>query len=65
LEANPKLGEQLSYGPGPNGWENGTIGGFLSGMRRWATDADQSKQYDVPPDWGYFAFLLFAGKEYE
>lgn len=53
------------YRPGPNGWENGSIGGFLSGMLRWAEDVDHSRQYDAPPDWSLFAFMLLAGKEYE
>src|SRR5258707_12859768 len=46
------------YEPGPNGWEVGDIGGFLSGMIRWAEDVDDSRPNDAPPDWGLFAFML-------
>lgn len=63
--------QQLKAHPGPryatepNGWENGSIGGFLSGMLRWATDVDHTQRYDAPPDWSLFAYMLLAGKEYE
>lgn len=63
LKASPRL--QSPYGPGPNGWENGGIGGFLSGMIRWAEDMDHSRRYDAPPDWSLFAFMLLAGSRYE
>lgn len=62
VRANPR---PRYGGPGPNGWENGTIGGFLSAMIRWAEDADHSRRYDAPPDWGLFAFMLLAGSRYE
>jgi hypothetical protein len=62
LQANP---EWSPYGPGPNGWENGGIDGFLSGMIRWAEDVDHSRKYDAPPDWSLFAFMLLAGSRYE
>ena len=63
--------EQLTAQPGPryepglNGWKNGSIGGFLAGMLRWAIDANYTQRYDTPPDWSYFAFLLLAGKVYK
>jgi hypothetical protein len=63
LKANPEL--RLPYMPGPNGWENGNIGGFLSGMIRWAEDVNHSREYDAPPDWSMFAFMLLAGSRYE
>lgn len=64
-EAQLKTNPGPRYGPGPNGWENGSIGGFLSGMIRWAEDVDHSRRYDAPPDWSLFAFMLLAGSRYE
>ena len=60
LRAHPDLQAQLQWGPGPNGWENGSIGGFLSAMIRWAEDSDHSKRYSARPDWNLFAFMLLA-----
>lgn len=62
LKANPRSPYE---GPGPNGWQNGTIGTFLDAMIAWAEDADHSRRYDAPPDWGLFAFMLLAGSRYE
>lgn len=58
------------YGAGPNGWENDGIDGFLSGMIQYAEDGGRYsptgiKQYDAPPTWSHFAFLLLAGSRYE
>ena len=58
------------YGPGPNGWENGDIDGFLEAMIGYAEDGGRHspigiKQYDAPPTWSRFAFLLLAGSRYE
>lgn len=62
LPAQPRA----HYGErGPNGWENGSIGSFLSGMIRWAEDKDHSQQYNADPDWGLFALMLLAGSRYE
>jgi hypothetical protein len=64
-EAPPKADPESRFGPSPNGWENGSIGAFLSGMIRWAEDVDHSQRYDARPDWSLFAFMLLAGSRYE
>lgn len=53
------------FGRGPNGWENHTIEEFLFAMIRWLEDVGNSHPLDAPPDWGYFAFALLAGSQYE
>jgi hypothetical protein len=62
LKANPP---PLYGGPGPNGWRNGSISGFLSGLIGWAEDVDHSQRYDAAPSWGLFALMLKAGSRYE
>jgi hypothetical protein len=64
LLENWKLDKSSAGGRG-DGWENTTIEGFLSGMIRWSQDADRTRQYNAPPDWGLFAFMLLAGSRYE
>jgi hypothetical protein len=63
--------EQLSptspYSPGRNGWENGTIEGFLEAARAWAQDSKFSSQdwSSASGMWRGFAEFLLAGKFYE
>jgi hypothetical protein len=57
--------DESSSGQRSGGWENATIGGFLSGMIRWSTDADHTGRCNAPPDWELFAFILLAGSRYE
>jgi len=52
-------------GPGPNGWQNGTIGAFLDAMIAWAEDSDHTGRYDEAPNWSLFARMLLAGSRYE
>ena len=63
------------YGPGANGWENGTIGAFLESAASWADStrlglADRTPLGQPPyqpPDnpWRRCAHILLAGKFYE
>jgi hypothetical protein len=50
------------YGPGANGWENGTIQTFLDAVHAFGQD---SSKVTEQPDWKTFALLLYAGKFYE
>jgi hypothetical protein len=50
------------YGPGANGWENGTIEDFLDAMHSYGQDSSEIK---AEPNWRMFALLLMAGKAYE
>ncbi len=54
------------YGtPGPNGWENGTIGAFLDAMIAWTESSGHTHQRNAPADWQLFALMLLAGSRYE
>jgi len=55
------------YGPGANGWENGTIGAFLERAGSWAEATSQGTEFYAPPTnaWRRVADILLAGKFYE
>jgi hypothetical protein len=55
------------YGPGANGWENGTIGQFLEGATAWAKASRGGLEFYEPPvnPWRRCAHILLAGKSYE
>jgi hypothetical protein len=60
------------YGPGPNGWQNGTIGAFLEAAIGWASDmpaerwAEEFGDSATPENiWRRVAHMLLAGKYYE
>ena len=55
------------YGPGANGWENGTIEGFLESASAWAEESRNGlPSYDKPSNpWKRCADILFMGKSYE
>jgi len=55
------------YGPGANGWENGTIEAFLDAALRWAEDSEFGKSERVPDQnpWRQFSIFLYCGKTYE
>jgi hypothetical protein len=56
------------YGPGANGWENGSIEAFLDSAAAWADTTNAiTKKLSVPeePSWRSFAMILLAGKDYE
>jgi hypothetical protein len=53
--------------PGANGWENGSIEGFLDGAAAWADVRQENGQPLLPdqPGWRAFAMFLLAGKYYD
>ena len=55
------------YGPGANGWENGTIGTFLEAASAWARDSEDGTQSYRKPEnpWTRVAHIILAGKFYE
>jgi hypothetical protein len=54
------------YGPGANGWENGTIEAYLESAAAWAEDWKKSPQYRPPVNpWKRCAEILYMGKIYE
>lgn len=55
------------YGPGANGWENGTIEAFLEAAVSWGEDTDVGLSQGLDPDnpWKRFATFLYCGKIYE
>jgi hypothetical protein len=55
------------YGPGANGWENGTIEAFLEAAVAWAEATDFGLSQGLTPDnpWKRFAVFLYCGKIYE
>jgi hypothetical protein len=50
------------WGPGANGWENGTIESYLDAAVAWAVD---SQRLPEEPSWQAFATFLYCGKIYE
>jgi hypothetical protein len=55
------------YGPGANGWENGTIEAFLKCASAWAQVSKHGLQFYAKPSnpWKRCADIIFAGKIYE
>jgi hypothetical protein len=61
-----KESSSSAYGPGVNGWENGTIEAYLESAAAWAEDWKKSPQYRPPANpWKRCAEILYAGKGYE
>ena len=55
------------YGPGVNGWENGSIEAFLDAASRWAEQSINGMpllEKSMNP-WRRCADILYAGKFYE
>lgn len=52
------------FGPGPRGWENGSIDAFLEAAVSWAEDSDSGQTATQNP-WRRCAEILRAGKSYE
>jgi hypothetical protein len=50
------------FGPGANGWEQGTIESYLDAAVAWAED---SQGLPKEPSWKAFADFLYSGKYYE
>ena len=65
--AKEKARSSSLYGPGANGWENGTIEAFLDAAGAWATASKNGLEGYTKPDnpWKRCADILYAGKCYE
>jgi hypothetical protein len=66
-QESERLSPSPPYGPGANGWENGTIGAFLDAAIRWARDSRNAPllQPLAQNPWLRCAQILYAGKFYE
>jgi len=66
-EAKEKLQPSSPWGPGANGWENGSIDVFLERACAWARSTCQGTEMYQPPEnpWTRLAHILHAGKFYE
>ncbi|MBC3832180.1 hypothetical protein H8K33_11710 [Undibacterium amnicola] len=55
------------YGRGHNGWENGTIGGFLESASAWAQAPKNGAELYKKPEnlWRRAAEIIYMGKIYE
>ena len=53
------------YGPGVNGWENGSIEAFLDSAIAWAADTRGDAEQAGNNPWRRCAEILYAGKAYE
>ena len=64
--AKEKVHPSSPWGPGANGWENGTIERYLEAAVAWAEDS-QGQPLGLPeePSWRAFATFLYCGKIYE
>jgi hypothetical protein len=64
-----KLSPSSPYGPGANGWENGSIEAYLDAMSRWTDDisgtTNEEMMIPAQPSWRSFAMILYSGKIYE
>lgn len=61
-----KVNASPQYGPGANGWENGSIETFLESAAAWATASKKSPPNGPPGNpWKRCAEILLAGKTYE
>ena len=62
-KANPSS----PYGPGANGWENGSIESFLGAALAWGQSSKNGLEfYEKPPNpWKRAAQIIHAGKFYE
>jgi hypothetical protein len=65
--AKEKARPSSPYGPGANGWENGTIEAFLDAASAWASASRGGLAYYDPPanPWTRCAHILLMGKHYE
>ena len=55
------------FGRSANGWENGSIEGFLEAAVSWAESTELGLKQGLTPDnpWKQFATFLYCGKIYE
>jgi len=65
--AKDKVSPSSPYGPGANGWENGSIEAFLERAAAWAEDTfDRPQDFPRPTNpWTLCAKILVMGKYYE
>lgn len=65
-EAKEQVRPSSPWGPGANGWQNGTIDAFLDAALAWAevTGMGESQGLDAV-SWQAFATFLYCGKIYE
>ena len=64
--AKEKVNPGPLWGGGANGWEHGTIEGYLDAAVAWMEDS-QGTAWGLPaePSWKSFATFLHRGKSYE
>ena len=65
--AKESVNPSSPYGPGANGWENGSIETFLERASAWAQDSINGlTTYEKPTNpWTRCAQILLMGKHYE
>jgi hypothetical protein len=65
--AKERLRPISPWGPGANGWENGTIEAYLEAALSWAeaTGVGEAQGLPAKPSWKAFAVFLYCGKIYE
>jgi len=54
-----------SWGPGPKGWENGSISTYLDAIARCVSAPANRSKFPEKADWKTFAKILLVGKSYE
>ena len=63
-----KIKPSSPYGPGANGWENGSIEAYIESAIAWAEDSNFGKSQEPgiqENPWKQFAVFLYCGKIYE
>jgi hypothetical protein len=64
--AKEKEDQGSPWSAGNNGWEHGTIEGYLSAAVAWVEDTRGTAwELPVEPSWKSFATILYRGKSYE
>jgi hypothetical protein len=65
--AKEKASPSSPYGPGANGWENGSIEAFLGAAAEWAESSKNGLEFYRKPNnpWKRCADILYMGKIYE
>jgi hypothetical protein len=64
--AKERVSPSPPYGPGANGWENGTIEAFLEAASAWAEATNFGEKQGLSGNsWRQFAVFLYCGKIYE
>ena len=65
--AKEAVSPSLPYGPGANGWENGSVEAFLEAASAWAESTNFGETQGLSPanPWRQFAAFLLCGKIYK